>query len=564
MRMFLYYACHSFVNQIRKLFKTWVMIFVLVCFVMGMGIGLFAVTMENLAEKNKDETEITETMDSQEDAAVDEDMEEEKPNFIRDGIGYANFIELITAAVIMVSFALAIVNADKNAGKLFLPADVNLLFPSPLKPQSVMLFRIGMQIGAMLFMGIYLLFQLPNLVLNVGLSVWAGVAIIAAFSMMMFLGTLLQLLVYLLCSKYEMVKKMLRPGLVTILAAVAGGFFLYQKTSGLDNLAAASAFFNAKGTRFIPFWGWLKGFVRAAIDGDLTYVLIFLALIVFGAAFLIWFMWRLKVDFYEDAMAKSEEVAAAMEAVRTQNTGLMKRKKDRSDKLRRDGINHGFGANAFFFKNMYNRFRFAHFGFLTKTMEFYLLVAVAAALVCRFSIGTTDVIALAAIFAVISFMRSLGNVLEADTKMEYFVMIPESAWSKMFYSYLAEFVSTALDLSIPMVIGALIMGGNPLIALAWVAALLSINVYSVSVGTFIGVTVPVNAGVQIKQFVQIMFVYFGLLPDIVILSIFAVMRHLALGVTIAISVNVLLGLLFFSLAALFLEPRGGSEPEAIL
>ena len=64
MRMFLYYALHSFVNQIKKLFKTWVMVFIIVCFVFGMGIGLFAVTLSNLAEKNKEETKITETVDA--------------------------------------------------------------------------------------------------------------------------------------------------------------------------------------------------------------------------------------------------------------------------------------------------------------------------------------------------------------------------------------------------------------------------------------------------------------------------------------------------------------------
>ena len=36
MRMFLYYAVHSFINQIRKLLKTWVLIFILICIVFGL------------------------------------------------------------------------------------------------------------------------------------------------------------------------------------------------------------------------------------------------------------------------------------------------------------------------------------------------------------------------------------------------------------------------------------------------------------------------------------------------------------------------------------------------
>ena len=98
----------------------------------------------------------------------------------------------------------------------------------------------------------------------------------------------------------------------------------------------------------------------------------------------------------------------------------------------------------------------------------------------------------------------------------------------------------------------------------WVLALLSISIYSTSVGTFIGVTVPNNAGVMLKQFVQVLFVYFGLLPDIVAIAICAAIGKVALGIAIALILNVLLGLLFFSFAALALEPHGGSESEAIL
>ncbi len=570
MRMFLYYALHSFINQIRKLFKTWVFVFILVCFVFGAGIGLFAVGISNLAEKNKEQTQVEQSVDTPEGQDVDteEVVEEAKKGaftLIREKIGIGNFIELITAAVMLFMFGLSAMTADKNAGKVFLPADVTLLFSSPLKPQSVLLFRIGMQIGTTLFLGVYLLLQLPNLAYNLHLGISGGLAIIVAFCLTTFLSTLLQLMLYLLTTISATFKKYMRPGLVVLVAAVAGLYFSYQKSSGLEHAVAASNFFNAEWSKWIPFWGWIKGFVRSSVDGEWIMAAVFFGLIVVGCAVVIWIMWRLKVDFYEDAMAKCEEVAALIEASKAKNAGLVvKRKNDRSEKLRRDGIGHGSGANIFFFKNMYNRFRFAHLNFFTKTMEFYLCIAVAAALVCRFSIGISNSLIMAAIFAVVIFIRSLGNVLEADTKMDYFVMIPESAFSKMFYSMLAELCGCAMDIAIPMVIGTLIMGGNLLVTIVMVFVLLSISIYSCSVGCFIGVTVPMSAGVMIKQFVQILFVYFGLLPDIVVLAICIVLGHTVLGIVLALAVNVLLGLLFFALAAHALEPRGGSVVQELI
>ena len=42
MKLFFYYAFHSFVNQIRKVLKTWVAVFFLVCIVIGAAIGIGA------------------------------------------------------------------------------------------------------------------------------------------------------------------------------------------------------------------------------------------------------------------------------------------------------------------------------------------------------------------------------------------------------------------------------------------------------------------------------------------------------------------------------------------
>ena len=49
MRLFGYYAWHSFVNQLRKLFKTWVLIFLVVCMAIGALIGFGAATLEDAA-----------------------------------------------------------------------------------------------------------------------------------------------------------------------------------------------------------------------------------------------------------------------------------------------------------------------------------------------------------------------------------------------------------------------------------------------------------------------------------------------------------------------------------
>ena len=122
-----------------------------------------------------------------------------------------------------------------------------------------------------------------------------------------------------------------------------------------------------------------------AMEGNIAGLLMSFAAIALGGVLLTYIIWHVKADFYEDAMAKSEETAELLAAAQADKGGVtvIRRKKDRSDKLRRDGMQHGSGANVFFYKAMYNRFRFAHFGIFTKTSETYLFAAVAVSVLCR-------------------------------------------------------------------------------------------------------------------------------------------------------------------------------------
>ena len=166
MRLFGYYAWHSFVNQLRKLFKTWVLIFLVICMAVGALIGVGAAMLDDASGEDEE--------------IVESEIIEEEPGAMEKlGIEPEEFVELIVGGIILVVFVFQAISADKNGSKIFLPADVNLLFSSPMKPQSVLLFRLMTQLGTSILASVYLLFQLPNLVLNLGLSIWVALAMIA-------------------------------------------------------------------------------------------------------------------------------------------------------------------------------------------------------------------------------------------------------------------------------------------------------------------------------------------------------------------------------------------------
>ena len=404
MRLFGYYAWHSFINQLRKLFKTWVLIFLVVCMAIGALIGVGAAMLDDAAGGDEE--------------IVESEIIEEEPGTIEKlGIEPEEIVELVVGGIILVVFVFQAISADKNGSKIFLPADVNLLFSSPMKPQSVLLFRLMTQLGTSILASVYLLFQLPNLVLNLGLSIWVALAMIATWCLTIVIGKLLQILLYIVCSTNVKLKSHLRNGIYVFLLVIAGAYLLYWKTSGEHYMVAATGFFNGSVSRFIPLWGWLKGFCMFAIEGNIVGLLVSFAAIVVGGSLLTYIIWHIKADFYEDAMAKSEETAELLAAAQSAKGGVtvIRRKKDRSDKLHRDGMRHGSGANVFFHKAMYNRFRFAHLGIFTKTSETYLVAAIGTAVLCRFVIQTNGLIPIILTLGALTFFRAMGNPLEQDT-----------------------------------------------------------------------------------------------------------------------------------------------------
>ena len=552
MKLFFYYAFHTVKNQLRKLFKAWVLIFLVVCMLLGGLIGLGASKLEELGNEEPGQVEV-----------IPDDPGEEPGEDDIDREAGLQLAELIVGAVILGVLLFEVLSADRNGSKIFQPADVNLLFAAPMRPQSVLLFRLVTQMGAAILASIYLLFQLPNMMLNLGLGLWASLGAIAAWCLTLVVGRLIQTLLYTVCSSHPGAKAYIRRGVYVVLALVAVGYFLSWQHSGETPLVAAMFYFNAPTSRYIPVWGWLKGVAVFAMEGSLSGFLLCLAGVAVTIAVLLYVIRHQKADFYEDAMAKSEEMAELMERARNQKSGVVfkKRKKDRDDGLRRDGLNRGSGASMFFHKALYNRFRFAHLGIFTKTAETYLVTAVAVALLCSQVIRTTTFVPVALILAVFVFYRTLGNPLEEDTRMDCFRLVPESTWAKLFYSLMGGTVNCLLDLLPGMIVAVLILGANPLEALAWLVFIVSVDFYGTCVGTFIALSTPESAGKTIKQMVQVMFLYFGLLPNAVIMTIALVTGHTAVGIVVAAVCNVLLGLVFFLLTPLFLNPGAGKRSE---
>ncbi len=550
MRLFAYYAVHTFKNQLKKLFKTWLLVFIIVCALFG---GIIGYTVGSIFD---DEETPYEAPPSQTEYSDDQSQAEDYDISIFEATGHDvnEFTELISGVVILAVLIFMISRSDKNGSRIFLPADVNLLFASPMKPQSVLMFRLTTQLGLSVFAGVYLIFQIPTL-RNIGLGTFASFMVIPTFCLTIAMATLIQTLFYTLSTTYPAFKSVFKKAILVLPLLIALGDIFTIKQSGAGLLNSQFLFFNSKISRYIPIWGWLKGFFMYMVENNISGALISLAAILISIAVLIYMIRHIKADFYEEAMNKSQEIAEMIQAAQSDKSGgiLIKRKKDRSKKIRRDTFQYGNGANVFFYKSLYNRFRFSHFGFLTKTTEVYLVAAISIGAICRFAVGTSDIMPIALVLAGLSFFRSLGNSLEEDAKMDFFILIPESDRAKLFWSLMGGSANCFLDILLPMVAGAILIKADLLTTLLWIPLIVSVDFYATTVEAFINFSVPVSAGKTLKQMVKIMFIYFGLVPDAIVMIVGISFNFTLAALLIAPLLNIGLGLLFFGLLPMFLS-----------
>ena len=104
MRLFFYFTLHSFWNQLKKIFKSWVLIFILGCALLGGLIGFGAAKLSEVAEADNEEPAI-------------EEVEEEHTLESELGIERDAAIELILGLVVLGIFTFNLLSADKNGGK---------------------------------------------------------------------------------------------------------------------------------------------------------------------------------------------------------------------------------------------------------------------------------------------------------------------------------------------------------------------------------------------------------------------------------------------------------------
>lgn len=546
MRLWGYYALHTFINTIKKIFKSKVMIVILCSFliggVVGGSVGFISSLVEDQAQTESSVSKDDKTNDP---AQMEEDFMTVHADAIRESIPAATMILLLVVVL------WGIYGGSKKGSDFFLMADANILFAAPLKAQTVLMFRLSFQMLALLFFTFYLIFQVPSMKLILGLDNFAIVAIFLAWGMLLFMSKLMSVFTYTLTATYEHLKKYVVPFVFAVgLLVVAATGAVYIST-GNDYMATLRLTYGADWSNYIPVFGWYKAMVMNAINGHVFASLGYMALNLVFLIALVWGIWHIKADFYEDALAGAQKrddmTKAALEGrnINKDKKQSAKRTQKLEHKVRKSYELKGWGASVFLHKSVLNRRRFSKFGFVTNTLLLYLAIGGLGAAFMAYKTDLREISVIGLIMALTLFFRNFGNPIEIESSHNWLFLVPEDPYKKVLYAILAGSVDCVLDLLPGIVVATVILRGNPLMALLWLATLVSMDFMFSCFGLLLQAILPSSAMDVVKSMLQMMLRAFIIVVIVIAFAIGTVLQGLALGAVFCMFTSLAVGTICF-------------------
>lgn len=546
MRLWGYYALHTFINTIKKIFKSKVMIVILCSFliggVVGGSVGFISSLIEDQAQTESSVSKDDKTNDP---AQMEEDFMTVHADAIRESIPAATMILLLVVVL------WGIYGGSKKGSDFFLMADANILFAAPLKAQTVLMFRLSFQMLALLFFTFYLIFQVPSMKLILGLDNFAIVAIFLAWGMLLFMSKLMSVFTYTLTATYEHLKKYVVPFVFAVgLLVVAATGAVYIST-GNDYMATLCLTYGADWSNYIPVFGWYKAMVMNAINGHVFASLGYMALNLVFLIALVWGIWHIKADFYEDALAGAQKrddmTKAALEGrnINKDKKQSAKRTQKLEHKVRKSYELKGWGASVFLHKSILNRRRFSKFGFVTNTLLLYLAIGGLGAAFMAYKTDLREISVVGLIMALTLFFRNFGNPIEIESSHNWLFLVPEDPYKKVLYAILAGSVDCVLDLLPGIVVATVILRSNPLMALLWLATLVSMDFMFSCFGLLLQAILPSSAMDVVKSMLQMMLRAFIIVVIAIAFAIGTVLQGLALGAVFCMFTSLAVGTICF-------------------
>jgi hypothetical protein len=361
---------------------------------------------------------------------------------IRNARGSGEMFGAITTAALLVFMYFGIKQGIDRGSSFFRLADVNFVFTAPISPKKVLVYGFIKQLLTTFFVILFLTFQLPNLQMNFPIKDNGAAIIYVSVFVLFFSMQLIGMLVYSIASKSNKLRSGFEKALNgCILVLVAGLLFFILQTK--DVLKAAVLMLNNQYISYIPFLGWFKVILDAAVKGIDTLFIIDFILVLLSLLAMAFAVYKLKTDYYEDVLAATEKKEELLKLKKEGKTNI------NFSNLKARKINYTYkskGAAAIFHRQLLE-YRKGGFFFINKSSIIIIAIGIASKYFFSHGQATPDqhlkYILLFTIYLL--FFFSIQGKWVQELNKPYIYLIPSGSAVKVFYATLADIIKYSID-----------------------------------------------------------------------------------------------------------------------
>jgi len=373
------------------------------------------------------------------------------------------------AALLFISVP-SILSGLKSGATFFKMSDVNFLFVSPISPKKILAYGLVKQMASSLLMMAFLLFYGGTAAKIFGVTPWQTVALVAGIALLVFTIQVITLLIYSYTSGRPERVRFVKICVYALLGVIVA-FVLFSFLNNGSDMEALYAAIASPYLAFVPVAGWIKGMIFAIVEGNATNLFIYAALNIIALAGSILLFSTSNSDYYEDVLQTTETTFGLKKAMKEGRP--VNKFSTKTVKVTDTGINHGWGADTFFFKHIRQNKRRSRIPFIGVSTFVLLAVNVVMTVIVK-AVSSSDAemmptgILMAISLALSCYILFFFNVT-GDWTLElmkpYIYLVPEKAFSKLIWASMSTIIKPLIDGVIVFTALGIFLHANPFTAL---------------------------------------------------------------------------------------------------
>lgn len=349
--------------------------------------------------------------------------------------------------------------------RFFSQSDVSNIFAAPISEKKILIYGIGRQLFTMLFLVVCFLSYGSIAMRYFNISVSSALFLIVGLLCMLVFVQLVTILIFCICSGHR-IRSAVVKGLIYFLPVYAlGAAMIHLFANGFTYESLMQAI-SLPVLEYVPIIGWIHALIFGIMQGNSFAVIFYGSLLLIMAVLAIVALCVSKLDYYEDVLQKTESFYEAMNAYREGKITDSVMMGDKKIKLRKMGINHGWGAAAFFFKHNREGFRRSRFPLFNINTIVLLCVSLLIAFAMKTAFGeivpTLIVLSVVIIASYIQFFFSTAGDWVKELNKPYIYLVPDNGVKKLIMASMTTLLKPLTDAMIAFSILGIVISANVL------------------------------------------------------------------------------------------------------